>query len=137
EDEDAEEERENSSSPLSLRPLRPLRLCGESSSSVMRAGVPGKRSDMACRKWIVRGLVFGVATVMITGAVLYYQWTNPAAIRELVIDRLTGQFVGVRVNVESAYLRLLGGISVSEIRLTRKDDPEQTEFLYIPSAVIY
>jgi hypothetical protein len=92
---------------------------------------------MACRKWMVRGLVFGVASVMVTGAVLYYQWTNPAAIRQQVLDKLAGQFIGVRVSVDSAHLRLLGGISVGEVRFTRKDDPDQTDFLYIPSAVIY
>jgi hypothetical protein len=86
---------------------------------------------------MVRGLVFGVATLMVTGAMLYYQWTNPAAIRQVVLDKLTSQFVGVRVSVDSAHLRLLGGISVSELRLFRGDDPDQNDFLYIPSAVIY
>jgi hypothetical protein len=92
---------------------------------------------MSLRKWMVRGLVFGVTAVMLTGAVLYYEWTNPVAIRAQVIENLSRQFPGAHVNVESARMRLLGGISVDEVHFTRKGDPGQTDFLYIPSAIIY
>jgi hypothetical protein len=92
---------------------------------------------MSLRKWIVRGLVFGITAVMLAGAVLYYEWTNPVFIRTQVIENLTRQFPGARVNVESARMRLFGGISMDEVRLTRKDDAAQTDFLYIPSAIIF
>ena len=34
-------------------------------------------------------------------------------------------------------MRLLGGIALSELRMNRRDDPDRTDFLYVPSAVIY
>jgi hypothetical protein len=92
---------------------------------------------MSLRKWIVRGLVFGVTAVMLTGAVLYYEWTNPVAIRAQVIENLSRQFPGAHVNVESARMRLFGGISMNEVHFSRNDDVGGTDFLYIPSAIIY
>src|SRR5262249_19945902 len=68
---------------------------------------------------------------------LYQRLTNPSAVRLQVIDRLSGYFVGANINIDSARLRLLGGISATDVRLTRRDDADKVEFAYIPSAIIY
>jgi hypothetical protein len=92
---------------------------------------------MAWRKWVVRGLVFGVATAIAAGAVAYQHWTDPAEVRRQLLSQLNARFPGANVSVESARLRLLGGIAVSELRMTRRDDPDSVNFLHVPSAVIY
>jgi hypothetical protein len=92
---------------------------------------------MAWRKWVVRGLVFTVAATLGAGGVAYQHWTDPAEVRRQVLSQLAARFSGANVTVESARLRLLGGIAVSELRMTRRDDPDMTNFLHVPSAIIY
>jgi hypothetical protein len=92
---------------------------------------------MSWRKWLVRALVFSVIGGVTAGAILYQRWTNPAAVRREVIRKLSALFPGAEVSVDSARWRLLGGISVSEVRLSPRNDPEKREFAYIPSAIIY
>jgi hypothetical protein len=92
---------------------------------------------MTCRKWLVRGLVFTALGGLALGALLFQYWTNPVAVRQAVLDKLAGQFLGATVSLESARLRLLGGIAVQEIRMTRRDDLDKADFLYVPSGVIY
>jgi hypothetical protein len=41
------------------------------------------------------------------------------------------------VTLESARLRLLGGIALNELRLARRDDADQPEIAYLPSGVLY
>jgi hypothetical protein len=91
---------------------------------------------MSCRKWLVRGLSFSTLGVMLSGFVLYQVWTNPAATRALVLDKLAARFQGANVRLDSAQMRLLGGIAINELRMSRRDslDPD---FLCVPSAVIY
>jgi hypothetical protein len=92
---------------------------------------------MACRKWVVRGLVFAVAAALGGGGLVYQHWTDPAAVRRQLHDKLAARLPGAQVTLESARMRLLGGIAVSELRLSRRDDPDSATFLYVPSAVIY
>jgi hypothetical protein len=92
---------------------------------------------MAWRKWIVRGVVYGIIALCGGGAVAYQRWTNPAAVREQVIAKLQEIFPGAHVSVDSARLRILGGIQLNGLRLSRRDDPEHNEFLQVPSAVFY
>lgn len=92
---------------------------------------------MAWRKWLVRGLVFTVFGGLGTAVFLYFRWTNPAAIRQAVLDKLGAQIPGAVVTLDSARLRLLGGIALYELRLARRDDPDKVDFAYLPSAVIY
>jgi hypothetical protein len=94
---------------------------------------------MAWRKWLVRGLVVAVAAAAAAAAVLYQSWTNPAAVRRQVLDHVRACFVpdAVSVSLESAQLRLLGGIAVGELRLARSDGLDRRDFLYVPSAVVY
>jgi hypothetical protein len=91
---------------------------------------------MTVRKWLVRGLVFSLLGGFVLAAVLYQVWTNPTAMRRLVHDKLAVQFPGAVVNVESARLRLFGGIAIHEVRMARRDDLDKTDFLYVPSGVI-
>jgi hypothetical protein len=92
---------------------------------------------MAWRKWVVRGLVFTVAAAIGAGVIAYQHWTDPAEVRRQVLAQFTAKFPGANVTVESARLRLLGGIAVTELRMTRRDDADMVNFLHIPSAIIY
>ena len=92
---------------------------------------------MFWRKWIVRSVVFGIVGSCAAGAYLYEHWTNPAAVREQVLRRLGAIFPGADVSLDSAHLRLLGGIQVQELRLVRKGDRDNVDIAYIPSAVLY
>jgi len=68
---------------------------------------------------------------------LYQVWTNPAAIRKQVLDKLSRKFRNARIQLDSAYLRLFGGIAVNEVRMATRDDLHQADFLFIPYAVLY
>jgi hypothetical protein len=92
---------------------------------------------MAWRKWVVRGLVFTIAAALGAGGIVYQHWTDPAEVRRKVLDQLAAKFPGATVTVESARLRVFDGIAVRELRMTRRDDADLTNFLYVPSLVIY
>lgn len=92
---------------------------------------------MTWRKWLVRGLVFSALGGTGLLALVYQAWTNPSAIRRQVLDKLGDKFIGAVVSIESAQLRLLGGIAVSDLRMSRRDDLDHGDFLYAPTAVIY
>ncbi len=92
---------------------------------------------MAWRKWFVRSLVFSVLGLAILAALLYEAWTNPAAVRRQVHDKLQKLFVGAVISSDSAWLRLLGGIGVRDLRMSRRDELDRGDFLYVPSAVIH
>lgn len=96
-----------------------------------------KEIFMSSRKWFVRGVVIAIVAGC-AGAVAFYQrFTDPAAVRAMVLAKLQAMFPGAHVSVESASLRLFGGISVSEIRLARSDDPDRLDIIHIPSAILY
>jgi hypothetical protein len=92
---------------------------------------------MAWRKWFVRSLVFSALGLAVLAALLYEVWTNPAAVRRQVHDKLHKLFIGATIGIDSARLRLLGGIGVRDLRMARRDDLDRGDFLYVPSAVIY
>ena len=92
---------------------------------------------MAGRKWLVRGLVFSLSAGLAGAGYLYQHWTNPAAVRQIVLHQLGGQLVGANISLNSAHMRLLGGIFLEELRLSRRDDPDQADFAYVPAATIY
>src|SRR5579883_166424 len=92
---------------------------------------------MTWRKWLVRSLVFSVLGLAILVALLYEAWTNPAAVRRQVLAKLHKIFIGATVNIDTARLRLLGGIGVRDLRMARRDELDRGDFLYVPSAVIY
>ena len=92
---------------------------------------------MAWRKWIVRGIVWGIVAASVAGGIAYQRWTNPGAVREQIISALEQAFPGAEISIDSARLRILGGIQLSGLRLVRGDDPEKHEFLQVPSAIFY
>jgi hypothetical protein len=89
------------------------------------------------RKWLVRLLVFSLLSGFGAVGYLYQRWTNPAAVRRQVLAKLRELFPGAEVSLESARMRLFGGIALNELRLTRRNDADQTDFAYIPSAILY
>jgi AsmA-like C-terminal region len=86
---------------------------------------------------VVRTVVFAIVAGLGGAAVLYQRWTNPAATRRQVLEKLTAQFRDVHVSLESARLRLLGGIALYDLRLSRTGDADPADFLDVPSAVLY
>ncbi len=92
---------------------------------------------MAWRKWIVRGIVYGIVAASAAGALAYQRFTNPDAVRDQIIIELEKAFPGAEVSVDSARLRILGGIQLTGLRLARSDDQEKHEFLQVPSAIFY
>jgi AsmA-like C-terminal region len=92
---------------------------------------------MTWRKWLVRGLVFNTFGGIAVAALLYQLWTNPVATRRQVLSQLDRVFIGAHVRLDSARLRLLGGISISDLRMAHRDDLERTDFLYVPDGIIY
>lgn len=92
---------------------------------------------MNWRKWLVRGLVYSACAGFVLLYVAYYLYTNPTATRKTVLDKLGEKFIGATISLQSARLNLLDGISISELRMARRDDLDKTDFLYVPSAVMY
>jgi hypothetical protein len=92
---------------------------------------------MSWRKWLVRGLVLCLAAGLAAGPLLYQFWTNPTATRRAVLDKLAEKFTGAAITLESARLRLLGGIALADLRMRRRDDLDKGDFLYAPAAVLY
>src|SRR3954463_9486795 len=89
------------------------------------------------RKWVIHGLIYLLLGALVAGAAAYALGTNPAAVRGLVQEQLTARFRHVSVSVERARLRLLRGILVRELRLSRNAGLDRRDFLYAPTAVIY
>ncbi len=94
-------------------------------------------TDMPWRKWLVRGLVYSVLCGSVLAFLLYHFWTSPAIVRRQVLAKLTERIPGATITLDSAYMRLFGGIAVGELRMSRRDDLDKADFLYVPSAVIY
>lgn len=92
---------------------------------------------MSGRKWFVRGLVFTIVGGILCAAYLYRLWTNPTAVRQQVLVNLGYFFPGGEFTLDSAYLRLLGGVVLRDLRLSRRDDPAKLAFTHIPFAVVY
>ncbi|MDY3560141.1 hypothetical protein R5W23_001366 [Gemmata sp. JC673] len=92
---------------------------------------------MRVRSWLIRGLILaGVAALVALGWVAN-SWISPDRVREKVIATLADQLDNVDVQVGSARLRILGGIAVSDLRLSRRGDPPDQPFLAVPSAVLF
>lgn len=92
---------------------------------------------MSWRKWLVRGLVYSALAGVVLLCLAYYLYTNPTATRFTVLEKLGDKFIGATISLQSARLNLLDGISLSELRMARRDDLDKIDFLYVPSAVLY
>jgi hypothetical protein len=87
------------------------------------------------RNWLIRGVILaGIATLVALGWVAN-SWVSPERIREQVILSLGEQFDDVEVEVGAAHMRILGGIAVRDLKLTRRGS--ERPFFSAPSAVLY
>ncbi len=86
------------------------------------------------RNWLIRGSILAVLTAIGVAGWIAHSWISPERVRETTILALEEQFPDSDVRVESAQLRLFGGIAVTGITVTRKG--ESTPYLEIPSAAI-
>ncbi len=88
------------------------------------------------RTWLIRT---GVATVILGVAAAGYlavTWVSPEKVREVVLAHLHDKFGDdVDVHLGSAHVRLFGGLSVTDLRLTRKGETEP--FVSVPHAVLF
>ncbi|MCE9531370.1 MAG: DUF748 domain-containing protein [Planctomycetes bacterium] len=92
---------------------------------------------MVSRKWLFRSLFFIFLAALAGGALLLHAWMRPELIRAELTKQLSEKFNDVEIEVQSARLRLLGGISVNELKLYRRDDPTRTPWLQVPTAVLH
>jgi hypothetical protein len=92
---------------------------------------------MAGRKWVVRGVVFLVVSGTALAGLAIQRFTNSAAVRQQVLDKLSEYLPGAKVSLESARFALLEGITFNDLRLARKDDPRKADFAYFPTGTIY
>jgi len=87
------------------------------------------------RCWLIRGLIVAVLAAGGFGAWVVVHWVSPEKVREAVLAHVR-ELVGpaVEVKVESAAVRVFGGIRVTNLTLTRAG--EAAPFVTVPSAVI-
>ena len=90
---------------------------------------------MRLRSWLIRGLILAGVAALAALAWVANSWISPERVRESVIVTLSEQFEGVDVHVGSARMRILGGIAVTDLRLTRHG--ESQPFLVVPQAILY
>ena len=86
---------------------------------------------------MVRGLVFGSTGLVLAVASAFWAWTNPAQLRQTVISTLMDRVPGIAATLEGASMRLLGGITLVGLRVSRGDDLDKSDFFYVPRAVVY
>ena len=92
---------------------------------------------MRVRSWLIRGMILAGVAVLAALAWFANSWISPDRVREKVIVTLSEQFEDVDVQVGSARMRILGGIAVTDLRLTRHGDPPDQPFLIVPNAIVY
>lgn len=87
------------------------------------------------RSWLIRGVILAILAAAGFVAMSVHNRIRPEQVRASLISVLETEFAQVDVQVESARLRLFGGISVQNLRLTRQG--ESVPFLDAPAAIIY
>src|SRR4051812_26613113 len=92
---------------------------------------------MRVRSWLIRGLILAGVAALAALAWFANSWISPDRVREKVIVTLSEQFEDVDIQVGSARMRILGGIAVTDLRLTRRGDPTDQPFIIIPNAIVY
>jgi hypothetical protein len=92
---------------------------------------------MSVRSWLIRGLILAGVAVLVALGWVASSWVSPERVREKVLAHLHEQFDGADIHVGSARMRILGGIAVTDLRVTRHGDPPDRPFLCVPSAVLY
>jgi len=96
------------------------------------------RVAMSLRSWAIRGLILAGVALLAAFGWIANSWISPERVRAQVIASLDEQLEGVEIHVGSAHMRILGGIAVSDLSLTRRlPDGTETPLLAVPSAVLY
>src|SRR5205085_1713769 len=92
-------------------------------------------AGMFWRKWIVRVLVFSTIGACAAVALLYEHFTNPSAVRTLVLAKLKEHFPGATATIDSARLLILEDrgedgaartLELTDVDLTLINDPIAT-----------
>jgi hypothetical protein len=86
---------------------------------------------------MVRALVFSIVAGSADVAFVFLRCTNSANVKVQVLAYLREHFPGAEVTLDSAYLQLLGHVSLNELRFSQPNGPDKSEFAYIPSAQIF
>ena len=82
-------------------------------------------------------MVFGSTGMVLAVASVFWAWTNPAQLRQTVLTTLMERVPGIGATLEGASMRLLGGITLLGLRVSRSDDLDKSDFFYVPRAVLY
>jgi hypothetical protein len=91
---------------------------------------------MSWRVWLFRSLaMIFLAACAGVGWFVYVQ-ANSGLVRAKAVELIRAEFPGADVQIGAAWVRPLGGLWLSDVRLFRRDDPSHP-FVIIPSAVIY
>lgn len=96
-----------------------------------------RRPERVWKSWVVRGLVFGLLGLAATIGSLFWAWTSPGLLREAVVQEIQRGLPAAQVDLESASMRLLGGITLRDLRLSKRNDLARTDFFHVPLAVLY
>jgi hypothetical protein len=88
------------------------------------------------RNLLIRGVILAAFAALGYGGWLAVHWVSPERVRAAVLDHLHAKFgESVEVTLGAAEMRLFGGLSVTDLTLTRRGEAEP--FLHIPHAVLY
>src|SRR5258708_39424983 len=90
---------------------------------------------MGWKAWLLRTVVCSLGVAGGVLGWLTYQHTNSEAVRRTLVEQIEAQFQGVGVEIGSAWLRPLGGISDRDLRLKLRHD-QSRPFLIVPSAFL-
>lgn len=85
--------------------------------------------------WLIRGGLLAVLTAVGYAGWWARDWVSPENVRAAVISHLERDFPGSEVRIGSARMRLLGGISITDLALTRPG--ESAPYFEAPAGVIY
>ena len=87
------------------------------------------------RGWLIRGLLVGLLVALGVAGWIVHTWVSPEQVREALLATLHERFPKAEVEVGSARMRIFGGISVTDLRITRRGDARS--FLDTHSAIIF
>ncbi len=87
------------------------------------------------RAWMIRTGVVSLLAAAGFGAYLAATWVSPEQVRAAVVAHLESQFDDVDIQLGTAEMRLFGGLTVTDLTLTRRGESEP--FAEVPHAVVY
>jgi hypothetical protein len=91
---------------------------------------------MNWRRLFTSLVVLIAIALVVTGYVLYERWTDPAVVRAAVLEELSERFPGAEVRLGSARLSLFGGIELTDLELTRRDQPDAPPLAVLPAVTL-